>query len=280
MNNKNYRVLKILNNNIILAYDLENRQDTILVGRGLGFNKKENKKEYIPKENIQKSFIAYDEKMKKEYFNLVKQIDPKIIVVCETIIQISEKKLGDLNNHIHMLLADHISFAIERVKTGLKITNPFINEIQILYPDEFNIAVKGVKLIQENLGIDLGFGEMGFIAMHIHSARKNINVKETVKNARVLNEIISIIEKYLNKNIDKTDYSYKRLLNHIQGALDRIRNKKYIENPLLDDIKKNFKDSFKIINEIGKKIEEEYELPVPESELGYMALHIERLKTK
>lgn len=280
MTDKNYRILKVLNNNIVLAYDFKSKMDTILMGKGIGFGKKQNKKVYIPPKDIKRSFVAYNEKMKKEYFRLIKQIDSNIIEASEKIIDIAEKTLGDLDSHIHILLSDHISFAIERVKNGLKIENPFIDEIKIIYPEEFDIAQQGIGLLKEKLQVDLGFGEIGFIAMHLHSARKNIKVKEAMRNARILNEIILIIEEGLNVSLDKTKYNYKRLINHLQGALDRIKNQKYIENPLLENIKKEFSDSFEIIKKIKTKIEEEYELQVPEQELGYMAIHIERLKTK
>lgn len=277
---KNYRILKILNNNIVLAYDFNSKMDTILMGKGIGFGKKENRKVYISDEDIQRSFIAYNEKMKKDYFRLIKQIDSSVIEVSEKIIDMAEGKLGELDNHIHILLSDHIAFAIERVETGLKIENPFIDEIKIIYPDEYDIAYKGIKMIKEKLDIDLGFGEIGFVAMHLHSSRNNINVRETMKNARILNEIISIIEEGLNLTLDKSRYNYKRLINHLQGALDRVKNKKYIDNPLLENIKKEFSDSFEIIKKIKTKIEQEYETEVPEQELGYMVIHIERLKTK
>lgn len=276
----NYRILKVLNNNIILAYDFNNKMDTILMGKGIGFGKKENKKVHISDEDIQRAFMAYSEKMKKDYFRLIKQIDSSVIEISEKIIDLAEGKLGELDNHIHILLSDHIAFAIERVETGLKIENPFIDEIEIIYPEEYDIAYKGIEMIKEKLNIDLGFGEIGFIAMHLHSSRNNVNVRETVKNARILNEIIGIIEEGLNITLDKSTYSYKRLINHLQGALDRVRNKKYIDNPLLENIKKEFTDSFEIIKKIKVKIEQEYEVEVPEQELGYMTIHIERLKIK
>lgn len=274
----NFRILKVLNNNIVLAYDLENKYETILIGKGIGFSKKESKKTYIPLDKIQKSFVAEDEKTKTEYFNIAKNIDERIIDITENIIIEAEKKLGKLNTHIHVILTDHIAFAIERVKMGLNINNPFINEIEILYKDEFIIAKAGVDIIKTELDIDLGFGEIGFIAMHLHSSRNNVNVKETMKNTRILNEIIEIIEKNLDIEFNKSEYTYKRLVNHIQGALERIRLKKNVNNPILENIKEDFSESFKIIRKIQKKIEDEYELEVNEQELGYMAIHVERLK--
>lgn len=279
MTEKNYRILKILNNNIVLAYDFKNKKDIILIGNGIGFGKKENKKTYIPEDKIEKSFVAYNDKIKNDYFRLVKQVDTKIIEISEKIIEMAEKSLGDLNNHIHILLTDHIAFAIERVKVGIQIENPFIDEIKIIYPEEFDIASEGIKMIKEKLNVDLGYGEIGFIAMHLHSARKNINVKDTIRNARILNEIVEIIENELNISLSKTNYDYKRLINHLQAALDRIRSGKHIENPLLENIKEKFKDTYEMIKIIKNKIEEEYSLEVPDQELGFMAIHIERLKS-
>lgn len=280
MNNANFRILKILNNNIVLAYDFKNKKDTILMGKGIGFGKKENKKVFIPHKTIQRSFVANDEKMQNEYFRLVKQIDPSVIETCEKIIDIAERELGDLNSHIHILLTDHISFALERVKLGMRIENPFIEEIKILYQDEFEIATRAIEMIKKKLSIDLGFGEIGFVAMHLHSAIKNVNVKETMRNTRIVNDMINIIEEGLNLKLDKTKYDYRRLINHLQGTLDRIKIRNFIENPLLENIKKEFKDSFEIMKIIKAMVEEEYETGIPEQELGYMAIHIERLKNK
>lgn len=274
----NFRILKVLNNNIVLAYDFQNEEDTILFGKGIGFGKKENKKVFIPYNQIQKSFVTYDENMNKEYLRLIKEMDLNIIEISEKIIGIAKKELGELNKHIHILLTDHIGFAIERVKTGLEITNPFIDEIKMLYFKEFEVASKGIDMINEELGIDLGYGEIGFIAIHLHSARKTKQVKETIKSTRILYEIIGIIEAELNVKFSKVDYSYRRLVYHLQGALDRIINNKQIDNPLLENIREKFNDSYQLLSKVKAKIEDEYDVSVPDQELGYMAIHVERLK--
>jgi len=37
-----YQIIKVLNNNVILAFEKENHQEMILVSKGIGFGKKEN----------------------------------------------------------------------------------------------------------------------------------------------------------------------------------------------------------------------------------------------
>ena len=274
----NYFINKVLNNNIVLATNLKTKEDLILISKGIGFGKKANKLAYIDENKVDRSFVALDEKLQKDYFNIVKEIDMDLLAICEKTILEAEKKFGKLSEKIHILLVDHISFAIERVSKGHEISNPFIDEIRIIYPNEFEIAKKAIHMIEEKFSINLGYSEVGFIAMHLHSARSNKNVTETIKNTRILNEIVDMIEYELGIKLDRADYKYKRLVNHIQGAMDRVSKGKNIYNPILTNIKKEFKDSFKLINKIKSKIEKEYDYQFPGTYLVSMAIHIQRLK--
>ena len=121
--------------------------------------------------DIEKSFLSFDEN-KNKYDQLVKEVNRKVIGVSEEIIAIAEMEFGMLNSNIHVALADHIGFAIDRIKMGLDISNPFIYEIQALYPNEYQVARKAQELIKDRLGIVISESEIGFIALHIHSARK------------------------------------------------------------------------------------------------------------
>lgn len=278
MNKANYRIKKVMNNNIILAYDLVRRSEKIIIGKGIGFNQKQDSKVYIPDKAIQKAFTADEKKMRREYFRLVEKTDDMIIAVCEKIIGEAETELGELNNYIHILLIDHVNFAIQRTREGMKIDNPLNEEIRVLFPKEFEIATEGIKLIKRVLGVYLGEGEIGFIAMHLNSARNNVNVKETVKYARVMNEIVREIQNILEIKIDKNGYEYRRLVNHIHGTILRVKKGKCIDNPILTELKVKFEDSFKSVKKVKDIIEKEYEVKISSEELGYLVLHIERLR--
>lgn len=274
---QHYVISKVLNNNVILVTDRETDQELVLVGRGIGFAKKEGEITEISKKNIEKSFVAYDEKNKHEYFQLIKQIDPNIIGLSEEIIAIAEERLGQLNSHIHIALTDHIGFAIDRLKSGMEINNPFIHEIKVLYPEEFKMGKIAANMIKERLNVEISESEIGFITLHFHSARQNKRVKDTLKDTKLVKDIIDLIESELSIYIDNDQLTYSRLINHLRLCLNRVENEKYIENPLLEDIKEKFKNSFKIARMIGEYIEKEKNVKVTEDELGYLALHIERI---
>lgn len=274
---KEYIVSKVLNNNVILVTDKKSNQELILVGKGIGFGKREGKVVSLFEGDIEKSFIAYDEKSKHEYFQLISQMDSNVMGVSEEIIAMAEKNLGQLNSHIHIALTDHIGFALDRIKMGMDMSNPFIYEIRALYPEEFRVGLMAADIIKDRLNVEISESEVGFITLHFHSARQNKKVNETLKDTKLLKGIIDIIQTELSVIIDNRDLIYTRLINHLRVTIQRLDEKKYIENPLLDSIKEQFRFSFSVARKIGEYIERERNINVTEDELGYLALHIERI---
>ncbi len=55
-------------------------------------------------------------------------------------------------------------------------------------------------------------------------------------------------------------------------------SKKSIINPLLEDIQVKLRDAYMIAVKVGKMLYQEKGIEVPDDELAFMALHIERLK--
>lgn len=161
---------------------------------------------------------------------------------------------------------------------GFEIGNPFIYEIKALYIDEFRIGERAAALIKDRLEVEIPESEIGFIALHIHAARQNKKVGETIKDTKLLMDLVNIIEKELSVDIHNTGLTYSRLINHLRASISRMEEHKYIKNPLLDTIKEQFKESYKIASKLGEYIEKTKEIYVSDDELGYLALHIERIK--
>ncbi|WP_176461788.1 PRD domain-containing protein [Anaeromicrobium sediminis] len=275
---KKYKVMKALNNNVILAQELSEKKEMILIGKGIGYGKKESKIVSISDDQVEKRFFKFNSKTKEKYLQLLEELEGEVIGVCEEIISIAESRLGALDQYVHVVLTDHVGFAIERLKNGIEITNPFLYEIKSLYDEEFRIGKIGQKLIKDRMNIEIPDEEAGFIALHIHSAREKKNIKETVKNTRLISEIIEKIKVRLNVELKPDELAYHRLLNHVKASIKRLETNRCIENPLIDTIKKDMKGSFNIAKEIGMHIKKNKNMEVPEGELGYLSIHIERLK--
>ncbi|MBZ9636433.1 PRD domain-containing protein [Clostridium sp. FP1] len=271
-----YKVLKSLSSNVVVSEKDSNVY--VLFGKGIGFGKKPG--ERITKEStIEQKFIKIDDSEKDNYVEIVKNVEGQILALTEEIISLAEDILKEkLTSRIHVGLADHISFAMKRMELEIDIVNPFLNEIQTLYPDEYSIAEKGSKLIKEKLNVELPESEIGFITLHIHSARANVEVSQSLKYARIIKEVMEYIQEILGINTNQKSMEYARLVSHLRYALDRIENDKVLKNVMLESIKTSMSEEFEISKKVCKFISEKLFKEVCEDEIGYMSLHIYRLK--
>lgn len=272
---ENYEIIKPLSNNVVVA---EKGDDVyVLLGKGIGFGKKRG--DVITEEKkIEEKYIKIDPLEKNNYKKLLQVVEGDILAVSEEIIAMAESALGEkLNSHIHVGLADHINFAIKRMNEGIEIVNPFMYEIQAMYPREYEIARSAINLIKEKLHVALPESEIGFIALHIHSARVNQDVSESLKRTRLIKDITDMIRQTLHVDLDKKSMEMSRLISHLRYSIDRIESGKPLENVLLPSVKRQLKKEFKIAQRICDFISEKLGKEVPEDEVGYLALHIRRL---
>ncbi|PKM57298.1 MAG: antitermination protein BlgG [Firmicutes bacterium HGW-Firmicutes-3] len=273
-------ILKIMNNNVIWVQDAKNKAETVLIGKGIGFGVKPGQQVEIPRDAIDKVFITYDQKTMKDYIALAESIDSNIMEVCTEIIIYAEEKLGKLSHRVYPVLTDHIAFAIERLKSQMVIQNPFLMEIKGIYQDEFEIGLRAQSMILKKIGIDITEDEVGFIALHLNAARENKEVKEIMKNTRLIKTVIDNIEAALDYKVDMDSFTYQRLVSHIKGSIERARLGQTIKNPLLESIKIEFANSYGIAAKIRTTVETELSIKISDDEVGYMAIHIARISKK
>ena len=271
-----YKVLKSLSNNVVVSEKDNNIY--VLFGKGIGFGKKPG--ELITKgSTIEQKFIKIDDSEKANYVEILKNVEGEILAVSEEIISLAEDILEEkLTSHIHVGLGDHISFAMKRMELGIDIVNPFLNEIQTLYPNEYSIAEKGTKLIKEKLNVAFPESEIGFITLHIHSARVNQEVSQSLKYTRIVKEVMEYIQDILGIKINQKSMEYARLVSHLRYALDRIENDKVLKNVILESVKTAMSEEFEISKNVCEFISEKLSKEVCEDEASYITMHINRLK--
>lgn len=271
------KVIKVFNNNILLVSQAN--VEKILYGKGIAFGK--HLGDVVSEGNkIEKIFTIEDKTNYDNFYELVNRVDSDLIALCEEVIYMISKELNeDLHEKVHISLTDHIVFTLKRLKNGEDIKNPFLVEIETLYPREFELARKAVTMIENKTKIYFPDDEIGFITLHIHSARNDGKLSNTVKYAFLSNTIIEIIEDDSNIHIDRKSLDYARFITHIRFAIQRIVNKTPIKNELLDTIKYQYYSSFKLAQKISKFIEKELGLKVVEDETAYLAMHIQRFKS-
>jgi transcriptional antiterminator len=279
MKSAGYQVEKIFNNNVILA--LQNGKERILLAKGIGFGKKTGDM-IAAQTSVDKIFSIQNEENLERFRQVLGQISDDTFIICENIIHMISCQLGEeLDEKIHINLVDHIAFMLKRIMNGDQINNPFLTEVAILYRQEYEIAKKAVEMLEEQSGLNIPDGEIGFITMHIHSARKSGELSQTIKCAYLANVITEIIEQEQQISIDRESLDYARFVTHVRFTVERLLRNTPITNDLLGTIKRKYKTSYALAKKVGKIIEEQLEIiSIPEGELGYITIHIEKLCNK
>lgn len=269
-------VMQSYNNNIVCVKI--SGKEKILFSKGIGFGKKFGDK--IPKgTKVEKVFVMEDEENLKNFKQVIEKVDENFFGLCEKIImEISNDLNEELDEKIHIGLIDHLNFAVKRISDGEIIENPFITEIKALYKIEYMLAKKAANIINDELNLPIPDGEIGLIALHIHSSRNSGNLKETIKSTNLSSMVINYVEKKLDIEISKDSLNYARFVTHIKFAIKRILMNSEIDNDFILEIKSKYKISYKIAEESAKILEKHLDKKVSESEIAYLAMHIERFR--
>ncbi|GER67814.1 PtsGHI operon antiterminator [Weizmannia acidilactici] len=277
---ESFKVKKVLNNNVLIATH-PRYEETVLIGKGIGFNRK--KDEIISQESAEKMFVLKNEKEQEQYIKLIPSIDNKTLeVIISAIEMIRNRTDSPLNEHIHVALTDHIAFAINRIRQGLAVKNPFVAETKILYPREYEIAREVVDYINEATDVYLPEGEVGFIALHIHSAVTDKQLSELSRHSHLISQLISTVEHEFKITLDKDSTNYMRLVRHLQYTIDRVLTGEKMNEPeklnyfLQQEYPRCYNLSWKLI----KIMQQTLKKPVYDAEAVYLTMHLQRIQAK
>lgn len=275
----NLKIIKIFSNNVVLCKNINENTEMIALGKGIGFNKKPDMT--VSKDSIDKLYQPIDEKDRSYFNEITNSIDKELIGIVEESMKIIDDELeGKLSSHFHITMLSHITFAIERTKYGTIIKNPFLEEIKMLYFQEYSISEKFINDLNNKLDNKLVKDEIGFISMHVHAAIRGVKVSETSEQLKLIYDLLKIIEKELGQNIDKDSPDFIRLLTHLKFAVNRVKNNIKIENILLPEIKVKLKKYYKVSKKVASFAKKFYLLEFSEDEIGYITIHLAKIKSK
>ena len=274
-----YRVRKALNHNTLIAISMENNQEYLLIGKGIGFGKKVSERFEIP-ENIECTVYSLHEQTERgKAMELIKGIEPVYLEIAGKVLAKSEEVFGKIDKRILFPMADHIAFAVQRIRANEQISNPLTDDIRALFHMEYKTAECVKDILWEMLQVEIDEHEIGYIALHIHSAIEDENVALSMQIAMAVRECIRMIEEETGQTIDVMSLSYNRLMNHIRYMVARAIKGEKLKLNMNDYMSVKFPKSFWMATEVCKQLEKQLHRnsPLDEVEIGYLAMHIERV---
>ena len=95
--------------------------------------------------------------------------------------------------------------------------------------------------------------------------------------AQAVRECISLVESETGKKINVMSFSYNRLMNHVKYMIARVLNDEKIKLNMNDYMEVKFPKEFEIARVICDKIGKNLKRQMDDAEIGYLAMHIERV---
>ncbi|HEL1767657.1 TPA: PRD domain-containing protein [Streptococcus suis] len=271
---------KVYNNNVVQVID-DQGSELIVMGKGLGFQKKAG--EQVDVSKIEKTFVLQNDNQQADLSNLYLQMGSRETEVVNSIIERAEEVLGvSFDLSLYLALGDHLHFVFQRSREGLSIENPLAWEIRKFYPKEYRLGLEALDAIKENLGLELEKGEASSIALHLINAQKNGAFgKETQTISKIVTQILDIVRLHFGSVTYEEDTSYHRFVTHVQYFAQRVANG-VVEGVndafLYEQVKANYPDAFACTEKIRQHISQVYDFQMSKDEQVYLTIHIQRLK--
>lgn len=275
------RILKVLNNNVVTSIDVK-KNETIIMGKGLGFQKKAG--DMIDEALIEKVFILDDQKLIRKIEDLIRNIPEEFLEITGEIIDYAKEihKLA-LRDNLYLSLTDHISFAVERFKQGMTISNIMLPDIKYFYKEEFKIGQKALAIIAERTGVNLPEDEAGFIALHIINASAEKQLPDSYRAINLANEMMNIVEKCYDTLPDHESLSYFRFANHLKFLAQKIltqTDSQETDISFFDIYRHNFPKEIDCANKINEYVHENHQVFIPNEEFEYLIVSLRMLFKK
>lgn len=205
---------KVINNNVLSTHD-ENNREIVLMGKGIGFQKKVG--DEVAEDKIEKRFVLDSEDEVGKFSELIEMIPHNYLNLSVDIISYAQQVMPKrLSPSIYISLTDHINFLLERSTKGELFENPLFNEIKSFYPSEYLVGEKALELIESEAGIKLPQDEAASIALHFVIAEYNMGMSDTVNATTMIRECISIVEKELGIKLDELGLHCSRFITHLK----------------------------------------------------------------
>lgn len=219
---------------------------------------------------------------------LLNLIDDNMLKKLEEVVDHGEKALAyDLADSAYIGLVVHLSIAIKRIKNGerIELKEEYLQELKT--SNEFEIAKIIAIRLEKYFNVDIPESEVGYITMHLKGAklRNGVNGYNQMFNqseslisnyalTRVVLKMLHVVQDELDIDLKDDKALLVGLISHLRPAFNRLKMDMKIRNPLLEQVQSNYPDIYSISKKASVVLEGFLEKSIPDSEVGYIAMHI------
>lgn len=269
---------RILNNNVVISLD-GHRQEMVVMGKGIAFNKKIG--DATDPDKVEKVF-SLNTPFSEQFKALLNLVPASCISATEAIIALANDNLpGKLHHSLLISLVDHVYYALQRFSQNIHIPNALLWEIKKLYPQEFALGTQALQIIAEQTGSQLPEDEAGFIALHLVNAQLNDNMQNTVQITRFMQDILSLVQYHFDLVYEEEGLRYQRFVTHLKFFACRVLDHQHIDgdDPALAElVQQQYPAAQRCTDKINQYTELHHDHSLTQDEKMFLTIHIEQLR--
>lgn len=272
-------ILRVFNNNVVLARDAAGRE-VVVTGRGLGYKGRPG--DVIDDTRVARIFLPLPGGDPDTYGSLIAEIPPEHIVIADLALASVRDELPDTAyQSVLVALADHLSFALKRMRQSIEIDYPLRAEVAHLFPKELRLATTIVDSFNAQSEVQLPREEAVPIALHLVNAGfATGDLSHTYQMTGVFKQLFEVIEGYYGRPFDFEGISAARFITHLRYFFVRMHNDSQLDEgrqELLSAVGGTYPDAFKCAARVKNILELRLASPITDDELLYLTMHIARL---
>lgn len=273
-------ILRVFNNNVVLAREADSGREVILTGRGLGFQVKPG--HMVDPADVVRTFVPEDGRSPDSLGAMVASISPEILALADQGLEAGRTEMEIRRSTVLTIaLADHLSFAIKRVQDGIAFDYPLEAEVSHLYPAELRAARRILEHVNATLDPPLADGEAVSIAMHLVNAGFAAgDLSFTYQMTGVFAQLFDVLEQAAGRPIDRDTVNSARFITHLRYFFVRAASDKQLDegaSKLSTAIRDSYPEAYATALRLQSVLELRLGVALTEDEATYLTLHVARL---
>lgn len=272
------KIVKKINTSAALALDSTGKE-VVVLGKGIGFPSVPYELEDLSR--IERTF--YD--VSPKYLSMIAGLPQPILVASAEIAEEAEIELNcQLNPNLPFTLADHLNFAIERLKNGIDLVTPIAYDVRHLYPKETELGVRALEILEHHSGVILPDSEAVSVALHLINAEAESGDLHTVMMTfRIISEVDKIVQKQLGITLDTESYNYSRFTMHLRYLIQRLESGDQAQGhgaSMLRPLAREYPDTYACALRVVDYFKRTWGWQCNDEEIAYLMMHIHRVQER
>ncbi|WP_284990178.1 PRD domain-containing protein [Arthrobacter sp. efr-133-TYG-120] len=273
------QVKRVLNNNAVLAID-DDGNDLVVIGRGLGHGRRPG--DEISREVADQVFVAAENANVERLARFLDDIPLDCLNAAGEVAALAGERLDlRVSQALVVPLADHLSFAVERLQAGIPAQFPLAWEVSQLYPKELSTGREALGLVEASLGVRLHDDEAVALAMHFVNAQfATPGMEKAMQMTGVIAQAFALVDKTFGFTVDQQSMNAARFVTHLRYLFSRVASGKQISEKssvLVDAIIQSHAEAVVCAAKIQYLLEMGLDTSLTRDEVAYLALHVARL---